>query len=333
MIIPILKKNDICSYHRLYLPLLTMGLLSEDMEEGNLESWLSKAKVVIFNRVFSDDIAELLWYKKKYGFKIICDIDDYWEVYPHHIAYPGAKHFNMFQRGKEALMNSDFVFASTPLLAKDCLQFNNNVEVIPNGLPFGEYQFTPFKARSSKIRLSYIGGNSHEHDVALIAPAIRKLSKDADFCTKVHVSLCGYVEKQPVWEKMKDNMSAKGAIKDFETRPRFPLEEYMDFYTETDIALAPLEMNYFNMRKSCLKVIEAGCKNIPIITSNIPPYSSEPVIKCDTKHEWYRAIMRFVNNPSLIKEEGLKLGEYVREHYNIYKINEKRKQIFEFLGG
>lgn len=37
-----------------------------------------------------------------------------------------------------------------------------------------------------------------------------------------------------------------------------------------------------------------------------------------------------INNPNYGIESGLKLGEHVRENYDLIEINEKRRQIYDF---
>jgi glycosyltransferase involved in cell wall biosynthesis len=104
---------------------------------------------------------------------------------------------------------------------------------------------------------------------------------------------------------------------------------------DADVALAPLEANMFTAFKSNLKILEAGCKNLPIICSNVPPYSDEPptlgVMYASNTREWVEWFQWCVRNPTAVKELGQQLGQYVREHYDLRKINEHRKQIIESL--
>src|SRR5690606_22388933 len=48
---------------------------------------------------------------------------------------------------------------------------------------------------------------------------------------------------------------------------------YLEFYDETDIVIAPLLTNDYNKSKSNLKMVEALTRNLPIICSNIEPYN------------------------------------------------------------
>lgn len=332
MIVPLLKKGDVCSYHRLLLPFKYMELMRPEFETEQLESLISKASIVIFNRYYGGDIIDLLRLKKKYKFFLISDQDDFFDLYPKHVAYKGWVDWNMAQRIKESVMNSDYVITTTSRLADSLRQYNKNIEIIPNALPFDEEQFINDREVGDKVRFGIFGGKTHEHDLKQIQNCFRKLErKDSGKYEKI---LAGYDEndKDGVWHRMENIVKGNG--EDYTRIYRLPLEMYMNAYNNADVALAPLESNFFNTGKSNLKILEAGCKEMPIITSNWPPYSDEPtdlVMKANSTNEWYFYMKYCIDNPNFIMEHGKKLGEYVRLHYNLKKINEKRIQLFEFL--
>lgn len=329
MIVPILKKNDASSYHRLEVPLRHMESLDESIFHMSLDEALTKAEIVIFNRVFPFDIIELLRYKKKYGFKIIADIDDYWILPPRHMAYRTWRDQEMTQRSLEAMMNADFVFASTKRLANRIEEYNKKVEVIPNGIPFGWGQFTSRnKKEIEQMKFIYAGGNTHLWDIKVIQNCVKKL--DRDKVGGYFMYIAGYDPKDTQWKKMESMVRGTHYMRGF----KLPLDGYMVHYEGSDVSLAPLEENYFNSFKSNLKLLEAGCKYIPLIASNFPPYSDEPnniIIKTDTTTDWYKQIRKCIENPQYVKDMGDKTGEYVRQHYDLFNINQKRKQIFNYL--
>ena len=111
---------------------------------------------------------------------------------------------------------------------------------------------------------------------------------------------------------------------------------YADIYNNFDVVLAPLEDNNFNHRKSELKLIEAGTMGKAVIASAIPPYSDIIEHGVDgflvspfRNHiDWFIFMKRYVENPQLIKEHAANLSKKIAEKFDIYKINEKRKQIY-----
>jgi processive 1,2-diacylglycerol beta-glucosyltransferase len=103
----------------------------------------------------------------------------------------------------------------------------------------------------------------------------------------------------------------------------------MNFYLEADMLLVPLLDNKFNRLKSNLKALEAGAKNIPILTYKRAPYDDIPTIfEVDN---WERDIKRMAFSKQMREDFGNRNGEYVREHYDIFKINTQRFAIYSKL--
>lgn len=332
MIVPILKKGDSCSYHRLELPFRHLGLLRPEFETEQLESLLSKASVVVFNRVVDSDIIHLLRARKKWGFKICVDVDDAWQLYEGHVAYKGWIGWNMEQRIKESIMNADYVTTTTERLAEKIRPLNKNVLVLPNALPFGEGQFVNDRVAGDRVRFISAGGVTHLRDLKEIQNCFRKLERMDK--GKYEMVLAGYDEfdKSGVWEKIE--AVVKGGSKDYTRVYRLPLEMYMNAFNNGDVVLAPLERNTFNQFKSVLRIVEAGCKEMPIITSDWPPYCDEPtdlVMRATTTNQWYNHLSYCIKNPAFVKERGEALGAYVREKYDLRKINLLRTQLFQQL--
>jgi len=114
--------------------------------------------------------------------------------------------------------------------------------------------------------------------------------------------------------------------KKFSTLEIMPLSSYMNAYNGKDVSIAPLSDDKFNHYKSNLKILEAGCKYMPIICSNLPPYNyddSKGIILCSTTADWLNAFETF-SNPQNRSEAGLILGEYVRKYYDLQTINNIR---------
>lgn len=333
-IVPIIKPKAACDYHRLYLPLKHLNINVDTQQQ--LPVLIKDAEVVVFNRWAGFPIEKLLSAKKRYGFKIVCDLDDYFDLYSTHINYKSWNDSNMKQKILEAIFNSDMVFASTSKLASVVSKFNKKVEVIPNGLPFDLDQFTDNQQVSDKFEILYAGGTSHFWDLLSLKNLFYKIAREK-VRKNLRMSLAGYSDKTPetkkFWDSMESIMTANKRL-DFKRRTGLPLDSYMNLYDGASLAIAPLEGNYFNSFKSNLKILEAGCKNLPIITSDVSPYSDEQtdlVLKATSVNDWYNHIKYLVDEPSYANDLGHKLGQYVRKNYDIFKINEKRKQIFEYL--
>ncbi|MEJ0081553.1 MAG: hypothetical protein WDM78_11560 [Puia sp.] len=93
----------------------------------------------------------------------------------------------------------------------------------------------------------------------------------------------------------------------------------MTSYNEIDVALAPLVDNEFNSCKSELKLIEAGVKKIPVIATNLPPFSdvqAQGVTLCKSTRDWKLAIKKFRDDPEYVKEQGELVYQWVKANRN-----------------
>lgn len=310
-----------------------MGINIDDFRNVDPTSTLRNTKVLIFNRHPQSGLEPFLYYKKRFGFKIVCDVDDYWELYPRHILYKAWMKDGMNKKIMAAIRVADVVTVTTPLLADKVKPLNKNVLVIPNSLPFGHDQFNSNREQGNgRVRILYAGGSTHYWDLKTIEYALQKIRNNKSL--EYELILAGY-NKSETWDKIESAFNLRGTILNYTRRYTLGLEEYMDHYNVADVSIAPLESNSFNGYKSNLKVIEAGCKNIPCITSNVSPYSDEEdtskIIMAKNTREWYDALSYCIKNPSFVYDKGHKLGEYVREKYDMFKINELRRQLFEHL--
>lgn len=336
---PILKLNTGCDYHRVILPLQYMGFDTDRLQDENetLEKRLSHTKIFFFNRTTSNNFYDILKWKERYGFKIVVDLDDYWELHPSHPFYQQSLHMPFTIDTKTALLNADAIFTTTSRLATKVIQYitsvgqtKMSVHVVPNGLPFDDSQFFPSHFESDHIRFIFAGGGSHFNDVRLLTNAMKSIANR----TNAEYILAGY-DGSHEWDKIERAFNPNKVLKIYTRRNILPLEEYMDHYTYADVSLAPLDNLTFNWYKSNLKVLEAGCKYMPIITSDVSPYKDEPnqdvISYCRGTKDWVKYLQKYEKNPTFVREQGQQLGEYVRANYHLDKMNRLRLQIFEHL--
>lgn len=332
-ILPVIKRNSGCDYHRIIQPLKSMGMDLDNPPPRSTDELLKETKIFIFNRVPENNFDQVLKLKKQHGFKIVQDLDDYWEL---NVKHPLYNTWIKNKMGEEIILwmkNADAVTVTTSRLADKVKQYNKNVHVIPNGLPFDQGQFNSTKTKC-RLNVSYIftGGESHLWDIQILKAPLSKL------CNRELPSawfMLGSYSDKPIWKKMESAFNVGGRLKNYEKIYHKPLDSYMDTYNEADVSLVPLEYNIFTPYKSNIKFLEAGCKNMPVICSNTPPYSDEPnkrlVMYASNAREWFYHIKYCHDNPDFIIESGWELGEHVREKYELTKINELRQQLFDYL--
>jgi glycosyltransferase involved in cell wall biosynthesis len=249
----------------------------------------------------------------------------------------------------ENLRHPDFVTTTTSIFADEIKRINRNVVVFPNAIDPNEPQFTEPTEKSDKIRVGWLGGSSHLHDLTLLDGMVSKLSQLQD---KLQYVLCGFdirgtiteINKQTgeqkqrpikphetVWVKYEQIFTNNYQIispeyKEFlEKFVEEPFEneinenyrrvwtkhitQYARNYSKFDISIAPIKNHLFNQVKSQLKVIEAGFYKKALIASEVGPYT------IDLKHAIKNG--QFVDGNALLVSDSRNHSDWVK---NIKKL-------------
>lgn len=335
-IVVLYKEESSSDYHRLLNPLKNIKMNKGDsilffsrnkVEEISLEL-IKDANFVIFSRISPFDFNVLLEWRNIYGFKIIVDFDDYWELYPHHALYASWIKSEAKKRMIQAIQEADIVTTTTNILRDKIYPFNKNVFVIPNAIEFlGKREFQI----KEEVNVLYTGGESHYHDIKTIAPTLIRMNE----FPKMNFIAAGYhnktLESEMFWKSV-ENLIIKNKNSYF--KPQLPFSSYLEHYDIADISIAPLEDNLFNTFKSPLKIIESGSKSLPIICSNISPYKEFKDIPgvrlASNNKEWYNHLKDFYKNPQKIEQEGKELYEFTYYNYSLKHINKLRLELFNF---
>jgi glycosyltransferase involved in cell wall biosynthesis len=207
----------------------------------------------------------------------------------------------------------DYVITTTEIFADEIKKYNKNVIVLPNAIDPNDSQFNEPTLPSDKVRVGWLGGSSHLHDLKLLDGMVQKLSSVQD---KLQYYVCGFDIRGTITEINKETgQKTQRSIKPEETvwvnyekiftdnykiiTPAYkdylntftendyfgvenenyvrvwtrPVNAYAKNYSKFDISLAPIKNHIFNRMKSQLKVIEAGFYKKAIIASNVGPYT------------------------------------------------------------
>jgi len=293
---------------------------------------------------------------KSLGIKVIVDIDDYWLPTKEHPIHQLIVSTKMNLKIISNLKNCDYVTTTTNLFADEIRKFNKNVVVFPNAIDPKEPQFNEPTLPSEKIRVGWLGGSSHLHDLKLLDGMVGKLNP---LQNKLQYYLCGFDTRgvvteinqqtgekrqrpikpeETVWaqyEKIFTNnyqiitegykQYLNGFVDgDFpaiqnENYVRVwtkPVDSYARNYAKFDISLAPIKNHIFNRLKSQLKVIEAGFYKKAIIASNVGPYT------IDLKHALNQG--SFTDGNALLLNENNNHSDWAK---NIKKLVENPNMI------
>lgn len=113
---------------------------------------------------------------------------------------------------------------------------------------------------------------------------------------------------------------------------------YAQVLDETDIVLAPLADNDFNMKKSNLKQVECWTRKLPIVCSDIPPYNihgkhMENCVLIPNKKNahkyWKKYLKQLILNADLRKRLGEQLYDDFKEKYNLENVTKERADFYK----
>jgi glycosyltransferase involved in cell wall biosynthesis len=272
--------------------------------------------IVAFHRNIGNDFElgnNLIKELNALGVVTVCDIDDYWLPTKEHPIHSVIKLHNIDKKIIENLKVAKYVTTTTILYADVIRKFNKNVFVFPNAINPNDPQFKEPTLPSDKVRVGWLGGSSHLHDLMLLDKSFASLSKHR---SKLQFVLCGFDTRgivteinaetneqkkrnikpeETVWATYEKIFTQNYSIIDLDYKNfllKFaqetyegeenqsylrvwtkPVTSYAKNYSKFDISLAPIKNHVFNLMKSQLKVIEAGFYKKAIIASNLGPYT------------------------------------------------------------
>lgn len=305
-------------FHRVHVPLLLMpgcdAYITNAVQEEDFEK--RKPDAIYYNRIISDEVLRL---QGRYHFKVVVDVDDYWELDPHHIMFRHSRDNNLPAHQVKHLQIADVVTTTHERLAEMIYPYNKNVVIVPNAIPKDHPYFPVIKTKSGKghTRIFWQGSVTHEADINILRCTIKKLDRD-----KFMMVMAGYTQ-QIEWERMADcytNYKKMPGV----VLPGLPPHEYYRNYQYADICVVPLLSTKFNSYKSNLKILEAAHSGLPVIASNVHPYKNMPVMYAESKADW----AKWLNDPAAHAEYAVKLAEHCDREYNFDTINLKRREAF-----
>jgi glycosyltransferase involved in cell wall biosynthesis len=286
---------------------------------NNIEYW-KKYQIIHAHRTIGQDYdlaPQLIEWLKSLGIIVIVDLDDYWLPTKEHPIHSIIVQNKIDVKIKNNLKAASYVTTTTEIFAEEIKKLNKNVVVFPNAINPKEPQFNQPTPPSDKIRIGWLGGSSHLHDLALLGDFVQK---NNDINNNLQYVICGFDTRGTVTEiNPQTNEQKQRDIKPEETvwmryeeifttnyktidndYKKFlmefkdgeyqsgndlpyvrvwtkPVNTYAMNYSKFDISLAPIKNHIFNRMKSQLKVIEAGFYKKALIASEVGPYTIDLV--------------------------------------------------------
>jgi glycosyltransferase involved in cell wall biosynthesis len=317
-----------------------------DVVYDDLE-FFKKYQIVSFHRSIGPDFEranQLILKLNELGIATVGDIDDYWMPGKEHPIHDVIRFNKINEKITANLKVAKYVSTTTSLFADEIMKMNKNVVVFPNAINPKESQFREPTPESDRLRIGWLGGSSHLHDLQLLDQSFSKLSSISD---KLQYVLCGFDTRGTVTEinsqtgeHVKRNITPEETVwasyekiftqkyttisedyKKFlekyvqESYPNEnseayvrvwtrPVQSYAKNYSKFDVSLAPIKNHMFNRMKSQLKVIEAGFYKKAIIASNVGPYT------LDLKHCLDHG--NFVDGNALLVDENRNHSDWAK---------------------
>lgn len=308
-----------------------------DVDFNDFNFW-KQYQIVHFHRSIGQDMDRSIQFipvLKSLGIVTICDIDDYWLPTKEHPLHQLIVQNKISEKIVANIRAAEYVTTTTELYADEIRKINKNVVVLPNAIDPNESQFKEVTPESNRLRIGWLGGSSHLHDLMLLDGMTAKLSDVKD---KIQLVVCGFDTRgtmteinpqtgeqrqrpikphETVWYEYEkiftDNYKIvtpeyKNYLEKFIQDPfngeenenylrvwTKPVTSYAKNYSKFDVSLAPIKSHIFNKVKSQLKVIEAGFYKKALIASDYGPYT------IDLKHSLKNG--EFVDGNALLVDE------------------------------
>lgn len=362
-------------YHRMLKPHLALSRVFPNEYSADsfmmvpgigeaIDDVVNQTDLVIFSREIPKEAVDYLNTK---GVPFGLDLDDYWHLPEHHIAYEDYLTFDKAGVTERSIRDAHFVMCTTPIIAEKIKEFNDVVYICPNGIDTLDPVWQPNKTESKRLRFGFTGGNTHHVDLSLIASSVRKSYSDIKFYSKAQVIMVGHraykpeathdgknvkvkdeiIVEQYCENMLTDNLKALNSFPKYQSDLRnnfnsneinapyrrigiIPVNEFGNVYNDIDVCVAPLVDNEFNSCKSELKMLEAGFKDCAIMLHHVRPYTLLATDKNSfdlNKKTFYEWSRILLKNPNLVADSKAQLREDIKK-YDLKYLSEHRNEIY-----
>jgi len=206
-------------------------------------NYFKKYQIVHFHRSIGQDYEKslsLINKLKSEGIIVVGDIDDYWLPTKEHPIQQLILANKIHEKIVQNLKAASYVTTTTEIFANEIRKFNKNVIVLPNAIDPQDPQYNEETLPSDKIRVGWLGGSSHLHDLKLLDGTVSKLSQIQD---KLQFYVCGFDTRGMVTEINKQTGEKK-------QRPINPEEtvwvKYEEIFTNNYKIVSPKYKEFLN---------------------------------------------------------------------------------------
>jgi len=280
--------------------------------------------VFVFQRVSGLNIRSLIEALKKYGKKVVFEIDDLLMEIPDFLS-----HHRLSSADLEYLLASmssaDAVSTTTQRLADKLSQFNPNVQLVPNCI-HGEIAPKKNAAGLDTPKATIVIASTDSVTVDILLKPLQKIQQT--YGDDVQIVAIG-----PIAQFFKKKNIA---IKEY------PIQGYAEFRQllselVNPVGIIPLDDSVFSSCKSPIKFFDYASVGIPSLCSKVPPYSDyvshgeNGLLVDNNEQAWLEAISKAIDDAQLRESLVAKAREYALETHQMDKAGDAWQKIIEGL--
>jgi len=265
------------------------------------EEDISWADVIWLQKIFRRPKIIAILHQR--GKKVVLDVDDIMDD-DNGTMTPLPE--DIKERFYVCMSRMDAITTPSPFIAKVYGKYNSNFEILPNCIDPDVRRFKNRRCKDKKIRIGWVGGDSHFKDLEFITPILAEIHREYPQTEVIYFGFgeeykCKWLKYYP-WELDQAIYAKKFAELGF------------------DIGIAPLTDLYLNHGKSELKWVEYSWYNIPSVVSNVC-YEGKVrhALIAKDERDWFRHLSYLIENPQERKKMGRDAGRYVRKEYDLHK--------------
>lgn len=261
------------------------------------------------------------------GAKLVVDIDDnVFEVHPHNYAYkdtsPDSEAYRAFQY---LFTEADALTCSTEPLKEYMSAFNSKVYVVPNAIDPAIWEVPIKKNNGKKVKIGWVNGPTHEQDAPVLLPVLKEILKKYPQVEFYHIGW-----QSPVFDNVKGNQKMVFGTNGYKEFPKFIASLGMD------IMVAPLIDDEFNRGKSNIKWMEGAMCEVPMVCSDVHPYSvsithGEDGFLAKSTSDWIEYLSNLIESKELRQKVGKKAKENVLKRYQVKDVLPLYEEIIKDL--
>lgn len=276
---------------------------------------ISNYDLIMLQRPFTDIAANLIMFAKDMNKPIWVDYDDnLFTLNPENRAHQVYSSPGVQENVKNCLRNADVITVPTEYLKQCYLQFNRNIQVIPNA--FNNNIFKKRELKKREKRVLWRGPDAHIYDLMTYGKEINRATQsfpDYQFL------FMGYY---PWFLADTEN---KGFI------PGLDIIMYFKkiFELAPEVFHVPLHDNTFNRCRSNIGFIEGSWSGAACV---VPGWWNVPgALSYNNPAEYYDAMRSLLSGEVNAEEMNKTAWEYITEYLMLSRINKQRAELINFL--